>query len=385
MRVLLVYVAFCLTFKLNTSYKYLNRRYANSPPKRNQDENKIRNIDGFEAGSTSPRCGASAPSFLPSIKFGANQIRVMRACTGGFSGTVAAFITNPVEVIKTQLQSSNACSVDGIASIRKSPMPVIRQILKDDGVSGFYRGLLPFLVGVIPSSTAYFYAYERTKHSLLPIFPDGSVMNAMISGLAAGLASKTLTNPIWFVRTRMQLNGNKAIGQYVYKGYGDCIFTIFREDGIPGFYRGICASYWGCAENIIQFVLYEQLKTRLLKRKNARRKEQDLPPASKISKIALLSSAAFAKGVAAAAAYPHEVARTRLREQARSGILRQAGMWGTLNSLARDEGFRGLYTGLSMRLLEVVPNTGFMFLTYELVTSWLNHISTVEELNYAVE
>lgn len=264
-------------------------------------------------------------------------------CAGGFSGTVAAFITNPIEVIKTQLQSSNTFSVEGTASIRKSPMPVIQRILKDNGIAGFYRGLIPSLVGVIPSSTAYFYAYERTKRMLLPVFPDGSVLNAMISGLAAGLASKTLTNPIWLVRTRMQLNGNADLGQYVYTGYRDAISTIFREDGIPGFYRGICASYWGCAENIIQFVLYEQLKTRLLKRKNARRKELDLPPVLKISKTTLLISAAVAKGVAAAAAYPHEVARTRLREQARSGTIRQTGMWGTLDSVMREEGFRGKF------------------------------------------
>eukprot|EP00543_Licmophora_paradoxa_P004297 CAMPEP_0202457770 /NCGR_PEP_ID=MMETSP1360-20130828/14695_1 /ASSEMBLY_ACC=CAM_ASM_000848 /TAXON_ID=515479 /ORGANISM="Licmophora paradoxa, Strain CCMP2313" /LENGTH=175 /DNA_ID=CAMNT_0049077931 /DNA_START=58 /DNA_END=582 /DNA_ORIENTATION=- len=173
--------------------------------------------------------------------------------------------------------------------------------------------------------------------------PEGSPGNALISGVTAGLAGNTLTNPIWMVRTRMQLLVDSTAGQKLYTGYGDAIRSIFREEGIGGFYKGIVASYWGCAEGAAQFVLYEQLKTRLLKRENTRRQQSGLQPTDKLSKATYFFSAAFAKGLAAIATYPHEVARTRLREQARSGVFKYTGMWQSIGLIAKEEGTAGLY------------------------------------------
>lgn len=302
----------------------------------------------------------------------------MNVFSGGAAGTVAACITSPLEVIKTQLQSTGASSIEGIASARTSPANVIRKIVQADGLAGFFRGLPPTLMGIIPSRSAYFYAYEQTKRLILPIFPDGSVGSSLVAGLAAGVSGNTLTNPIWLVRTRMQLVGDSSVGQKIYTGYGDAISTIYREEGIAGFYKGLFASYWGCAEGCIQFVLYEKIKTKLLKREASRRKELGLSPPTKLSNIAYLGSASFSKGIASLLTYPHEVARTRLREQARSGVFKYKGMWGTLRVVSREEGRKGLYAGMGMHLLKVIPNTGLMFLSYELVNSWLGQMTVVE-------
>ena len=145
---------------------------------------------------------------------------------------------------------------------------------------------------------------------------EGSNANALISGFVAGIASNTVTNPIWMVRTRMQLFANTDAGQRAYKGYGDAISSIFKQEGIGGFYKGIAASYWGCTEGAIQFLVYEQLKTRLSKRENARRRAEGLAATQQLSKTEYFFSAALAKSMASIITYPHEVARTRLREQA---------------------------------------------------------------------
>ena len=59
----------------------------------------------------------------------------------------------------------------------------------------------------------------------------------MVAGFLAGIAGNTLTNPIWMVRTRMQLLIDHNAGQKQYAGYGDAISTIFREEGVAGFYK----------------------------------------------------------------------------------------------------------------------------------------------------
>jgi solute carrier family 25 protein 33/36 len=241
-------------------------------------------------------------------------------------------------------------------------------------------------VGIIPSRSAYFYAYQRVKrflgsHQNVFHMPEGSPPNALVAGFVAGIAGNTLTNPIWMVRTRMQLSADSAAGQRLYRGYGDVIASIWRQEGIGGFYKGILASYWGCTEGAAQFLLYEQFKSRLLMEENARRARRGLSPTSDLTRAQYFWSAALAKMLASVATYPHEVARTRLREQARSGIFKYRGMWQTLRLIAAEEGTKSLYSGLGVHLMKVVPNSAFMFLTYEIVRKWLSEYTIVEEDN----
>ena len=172
--------------------------------------------------------------------------------------------------------------------------------------------------------------------------PEGSVGNAIISGLAAGVGSNTLTNPIWVVKTRLQLMADSTAGQKVYAGYRDAVATIFREEGVAGFYKGLSASYWGCAEGCVQFMIYEQIKSNILAKQNLAREEAGLHPTDKLPKLVYFFSAAIAKGTASIMTYPHEVARTRLREQARNGVFKYSGMWQTIGVIAKEEGTKGV-------------------------------------------
>lgn len=308
-------------------------------------------------------------------------MRILFFCSlvsGGVAGTVASCLTNPLEVIKTQLQSSSVAAGDLISG-RGHPLAIARRIMAEDGVAGFWRGLAPTLVGIIPSRSAYFYAYQSIKGGLNPWLPEGSPPNALIAGFMAGIAGNTLTNPIWMIRTRMQLHADASAGQRAYAGYADAIATIYREEGMGGFYRGMFASYWGCTEGAAQFLMYEQLKRRLLRKENARREALGLRPTEDLTRLQYFLSAATAKMLASIATYPHEVARTRLREQARSGVFKYRGMWQTLGVIAREEGRQGLYGGLGVHLMKVVPNSAFMFLTYEIVRKWLGEFTIVDD------
>lgn len=100
------------------------------------------------------------------------------------AGTIASTLTNPLEVIKTQLQSSNQEFM-----AKKQPLIVASKIFQQDGVKGFWRGLPPTLFGIIPSRSAYFYVYQKSKKFLTPRLSDGPV-NALVSGLLAGVAGR---------------------------------------------------------------------------------------------------------------------------------------------------------------------------------------------------
>ena len=69
----------------------------------------------------------------------------------------------------------------------------------------------------------------------------------------------------------------------------------------------------------------------------------------------------------------------RMREQARNGVFKYKGMWQTIGLVASEEGRKGLYGGMGVHLLKVVPNSAIMFLTYEIVSSYLERFTVVED------
>lgn len=58
-----------------------------------------------------------------------------------------------------------------------------------------------------------------------------------------GAFTSTATNPIWVIKTRLQLQG--ANGMRKYSGSLDCFFKIVRQEGFRGLYKGMSASYLG--------------------------------------------------------------------------------------------------------------------------------------------
>jgi len=64
----------------------------------------------------------------------------------------------------------------------------------------------------------------------------------LVSAASAGIVTATATNPIWVVKTRLQL---QSAGQKIYKNSLDCTLRIIKEEGIKGLYKGMSASYLG--------------------------------------------------------------------------------------------------------------------------------------------
>jgi solute carrier family 25 protein 33/36 len=169
-------------------------------------------------------------------------------------------------------------------------------------------------------------------------------------------------NPVWMLKTRYQIIPDASVGQRAFKNYGEVARTIWKEEGLPGFFKGITASYVGCFEGAVQWIVYEKLKaafsklpepapsmlrtsgtlgTNMFDRRNADTGSKTDPATVRSPTPAqLFLAAAASKFAAIVATYPHEVVRTRLREQATSGVFKYRGFVGTLRTIAKEEGVR---------------------------------------------
>jgi solute carrier family 25, member 33/36 len=139
-------------------------------------------------------------------------------------------------------------------------------------------------------------------------------------------------NPVWMIRTRYQILGNSALGQRTYKNYMELVKLIWKEEGPLGFYKGLTASYFGCVEGAVQWITYEQLVRGI--------KDQKGVVDKKMESLKLFGAAAASKFVAICLTYPHEVVRTRLREQATNGVFKYKGFWQTMALVGKEEGIR---------------------------------------------
>ncbi|KAG7477553.1 hypothetical protein MATL_G00070850 [Megalops atlanticus] len=301
---------------------------------------------------------------------------------GGCGGTVGAIMTCPLEVLKTRLQSSGLAlrpvfqvqlgTLSGTSVLRPAPvtpslLQVLRSILEKEGPRSLFRGLGPNLVGVAPSRAIYFAAYSKSKEMFNGIFVPNSGLVHMSSAGFAAFVTNSLMNPIWMVKTRMQLE-KRARGEKKMNAL-QCARYVYRTEGVRGFYRGLTASYAGISETMICFLIYETLKKHLAdNRFSPANSGTDKRPSDFLD---LMAAAAIAKGCASCIAYPHEVIRTRLREEGS----KYKYFFQTGRLVALEEGYAAFYRGLVPQLIRQIPNTAIVLSTYELIVHLLGDAS----------
>ncbi|CDR42615.1 CYFA0S10e00298g1_1 [Cyberlindnera fabianii] len=304
---------------------------------------------------------------------------------GGVGGMTGSIFTSPFDVVKTRLQSDVYAASYRKAMTSSNPLlqalqhfretfGIIGSVYKTEGVRALFKGLGPNLVGVIPARSINFFTYGVGKEFLSKNFNNGQEATwvHLCAAAAAGIATSTATNPIWLVKTRLQLD--KA-GSKLYKNSWDCLKTVVKTEGIRGLYKGLSASYLGSVESTLQWVLYEQMKRLISEKaiKNMADGHERTSWDSFVEWSARSGSAGAAKFVASLITYPHEVIRTRLRQAPlENGKPKYTGLVQCFRLIVKEEGLASMYGGLTPHLLRTVPNSIIMFGTWELVIKLLS-------------
>lgn len=144
-----------------------------------------------------------------------------------------------------------------------------RAIYRTEGISGFRRGLLPAMFGVVHGSLQ-FMTYERLKAFLYAhrvaddLQPDGhhaKTLSAFDIAVASGLSRMIaggLTYPYQVLRSRMQTHATRAGSS---QGLLSLIQTIGMEEGIVAFYRGMGPGLFRVLPSTwLTFLTYEKVK-----------------------------------------------------------------------------------------------------------------------------
>ncbi|PVH99434.1 mitochondrial carrier [Periconia macrospinosa] len=308
---------------------------------------------------------------------------------GASGGLATAILTSPLDVLRTRLQSDfyrhtpqagqpplKSTSIHPLsASVRhlRETFQIIHSVHYTEGLRGFFRGLGPSLAGVVPATAIKFYVYGNCKRlgaEILNCGEDAAIVHAQ-AAVAAGIATSTATNPIWLVKTRLQLDKSRTQGGVTarqYKNSLDCVRQVVQQEGVKGLYRGLSASYLGTVETALHLVLYERLK-QLFGGALRESRMRNNPTGDELAKwISTSGAAAAAKLAAVLITYPHEVVRTRLRQApTENGMPKYSGLLQCFRSIGRQEGLAGLYGGLTPHIMRAIPSSVITLGVYEFV------------------
>ena len=297
-------------------------------------------------------------------------------------------------------------------------------------------GLTPALIGSGVAWGVYFFAYNAAKQRYRELTGQTRLgpLTHLASAAEAGSIVCFITNPIWVVKTRLQLqkqivlqtvgthrapptpsmptsagaaaavstkpmapaaipnnvaarssavaSGSASIPKSLpsdpsvaYRGFVDCLTQIARTEGLPGLYKGLLPSLFLVSHGAIQFAVYEELKSAAYHLRDfIRPLGKDVSDDRTLSSAEITACGALSKMAASIVTYPSQVVRSRLQQRMDSRALQYKGVMDVLRKTLAREGVGGLYKGLVPNVLRVMPQSALTFLVYETV---MRHLQSV--------
>ncbi|CAL8402318.1 unnamed protein product [Arctogadus glacialis] len=155
---------------------------------------------------------------------------------GMLSGVFTTAIMAPGERIKCLLQIQAASGEVKYAG----PMDCVKQLYKQNGIRGIYKGTGLTLMRDLPASGMYFMTYEWLKNLLTPAgksHNELSIPSILFAGGMAGVFNWAVAIPADVLKSRYQ---TAAEGMYPH-GVRDVLRELIREEGIGSLYKGFTA------------------------------------------------------------------------------------------------------------------------------------------------
>ena len=100
-----------------------------------------------------------------------NPVWYRKLAAGAISGAVAQTCTYPFDVLRRRFQIN---SMTGMGYQYKSIWDAIRTIVRQEGIAGMYKGIVPNLLKVAPSMASSWLSFEMTRDFLVSLAEDES-------------------------------------------------------------------------------------------------------------------------------------------------------------------------------------------------------------------
>eukprot|EP01029_Cantina_marsupialis_P011726 TRINITY_DN260494_c0_g2_i2.p1 TRINITY_DN260494_c0_g2~~TRINITY_DN260494_c0_g2_i2.p1 ORF type:complete len:297 (+),score=52.66 TRINITY_DN260494_c0_g2_i2:47-937(+) len=172
--------------------------------------------------------------------------------SGSISGSIAAGIANPIELVKVRLQADCA---RGNEKLYRGIVDAFVKITRTEGLMTFKTGLFPHICRGAVITCSQVATYDHVKCFLRDRMEvkEGVGLH-FLSSLVAGLVVTTASSPLDVIKTNMMHAGK-------FNNAFECIQHCRKTGGVMSFFKGWLPNYTRLGPHtLITFLVFEQLR-----------------------------------------------------------------------------------------------------------------------------
>lgn len=275
---------------------------------------------------------------------------------GAIGGAACVFSGQPLDTAKVKMQT--------FPSMYRGFIHCIGSTYRKVGVRGLYQGTTPALMANIAENSVLFMSYgfcQQVIRVIAGLHSDAvlSDMQKACAGSVASIFSSLVLCPTELVKCRLQaMYEMEATGKIArsQNTVWSVVKTIMKNDGPLGFFQGLTTTIAREVPGYFCFFgAYELCRTAFAKHMKCEKDE--------IGVLPIIFSGGLGGGCLWLVVYPMDCVKSRIQVMSMTG--KQGGFFKTLMTIARSEGIRALYSGLTPTMVRTFPANGALFLGYE--------------------
>ncbi|KAI8869036.1 mitochondrial carrier [Ramicandelaber brevisporus] len=299
------------------------------------------------------------------------------ASSAAVAGVLAGF---PFDSIKTRMQTHHYDSI----------IDCVRKTYASEGLSGYFRGIIPPLITVSIIKSFAFSVYEGTKLHLKHTFPAAqsdaksrkwqldlsgnsiasNTLLCTLSGATSGAFVAVFSCPLELVKVQRQLA--LVIANQQMQNSWLSAREVLRAKGIMGLYSGFsCHFARDTLGTAVYFGTYE-----FVKRSIATRSEGDGSQLYKTGPMVHFLAGGMCGVISWLIIFPTDLVKSILQKDVLSPNPGYRGVIDCVRRVYATNGLRGMYRGISVTLIRAFPLHSLNFVVYEGVRDYISKIAS---------
>ncbi|XP_046876613.1 solute carrier family 25 member 15b [Hypomesus transpacificus] len=275
---------------------------------------------------------------------------------GAIGGTACVLSGQPLDTAKVKMQT--------FPSMYRGFVHCFMSTYRQVGLRGLYQGTTPALMANIAENSVLFMSYGFCQElvRLAAGLDSGAALSDVqkaSAGSVASIFSSLVLCPTELVKCRLQAMYEMEASGKISGGQNtvwSVVKSVMRTEGPSGFFLGLTTTIAREVPGYFCFFgAYELCRSSFADYMKCDKDDIGVAP--------VVFSGGFGGACLWLVVYPMDCVKSRIQVMSMTG--RQAGFFKTMMTIARTEGVRALYSGLTPTMIRTFPANGALFLGYE--------------------